>query len=81
MRKIILILGTIILLNGCAPNTNSVLGGNNENSVMVNTNILDRGKGPNHPPTLAKANEWCGQFNKTAKYLRNAFGGFMYACN
>ena len=80
MRKILLILGTIILLGGCAPNTVGVIG-NNENSVNVNVNILDRGKGPNYAPTLAKANEWCGQFNKTAKFIRNSFSGFMYSCN
>ena len=80
MKKLLGILAVSFILSGCAPNTTAVLG-NNENSVNVNVNIIDRGKGPNHPPTLAKANEWCGQFNKTAKYLRNSFGGFMYACN
>ena len=80
MKKVLVILAVSFILSGCAPNTTAVLG-NNENSVNVNVNIIDRGKGPNHPPTLAKANEWCGQFNKTAKYLRNSFGGFMYACN
>ena len=80
MRKIVLIIGTIILLNGCAPNTVGQTG-NNENSVNVNVNVLTKSKGPNHPPTLAQANAWCGQFNKTAKYLRSFYGGFTYTCN
>ena len=80
MKKLLGILVLGLFLSGCAPNT-SALNRNNENSVVVNTNILDRGKGPNYPPTLAAANEWCGRFNKTAKYLRNVFGGFMYSCN
>ncbi len=81
MKKVILIIGVIFLLSACAPNTTAIMSGNNENSVHVNTNIIDRAKGPNHPPTLAVANKWCGQFNKTAKFIRNSFGGFMYSCN
>ena len=80
MKKILGILLVSFVLSGCAPNTVGVIG-NNENSVNVNVNILDRGKGPNYEPTLAKANEWCGQFGKTAKFIRNSFSGFMYSCN
>jgi len=80
MKKVILILGTIILIAGCAPNTIGVFG-NNENSVSVNTNWSDRSKGPNYGPTLNVANQWCGQFNKTAKYIRKTIDGFMYSCN
>tara|TARA_Y100000310_G_C20263899_1_gene614924 strand:- start:318 stop:458 length:141 start_codon:yes stop_codon:yes gene_type:complete len=28
----------------------------------------------------SKANEWCNQFNKTAKYLKKTFGGYQYLC-
>ena len=56
------------------------LGGSNENNVTIDLNLLDRSKGPMHPPTLARANQWCNQFNKTAKYLKKTFGGFQYAC-
>ena len=79
MKKVILIIGTIFLLSGCAPQVNP-LEGSNENNVTIDLNLLDRSKGPMHPPTLARANQWCNQFNKTAKYLKKTFGGFQYAC-
>ncbi len=79
MKKVILIIGTIFLLSGCGPQVNP-LGGSNENTVTIDLNLLDRSKGPMHPPTLARANQWCNQFNKTAKYLKKTFGGFQYAC-
>ena len=79
MKKVILIIGTIFLLSGCAPQVNP-LGGSNENNVTIDLNLLDRSKDPMHPPTLARANQWCNQFNKTAKYLKKTFGGFQYAC-
>ena len=79
MQKFIVILITGLLLNGCAPQVNP-FGGNNENNVTIDLNILDRQKGPKHPPTLARANQWCNQFNKTAKYLKNTFGGYQYLC-
>tara|TARA_B110000977_G_scaffold67309_1_gene91413 strand:+ start:595 stop:846 length:252 start_codon:yes stop_codon:yes gene_type:complete len=80
MQKFILILITGLLLNGCAPQI-SHFAGNNENNVTIDLNILDRQKGPKHPPTLARANQWCNQFNKTAKYLKhNNWGGYQYLC-
>ena len=80
MRKIILILGTIILLGGCAPTTGWI-SSNNENSVEVNVNIIDRGKGGMHPATLAVAEKWCGNYGKKPKYLKQTINGFLYSCN
>tara|TARA_B100000579_G_C22040035_1_gene492159 strand:- start:131 stop:373 length:243 start_codon:yes stop_codon:yes gene_type:complete len=80
MKKLLGIVVLGLLIGGCAPNTVGQTG-NNENSVNVNVNIITKSKGPNHPPTLAQANAWCGQFNKTAKYLRSFYGGFTYTCN
>ena len=69
MKKVILIIGTIFLLSGCAPQVNP-LGGSNENNVTIDLNLLDRSKGPMHQPTLARANQWCNQFNKEASLLK-----------
>ena len=79
MKKAIAIIVLGLFLVGCAPQVNP-LGGSNENNVTIDLNLLDRSKGPMHPPTLARANQWCNQFNKTAKYLKKTFGGFQYAC-
>ena len=78
MKKLLRIVVLSLLLGGCAPQFG--LGEHNENTVTIDLNILDRQKGPMHPPTLAKANEWCNQFNKTAKYLKKTFGGYQYLC-
>ena len=80
MRKIILILGTIILLGGCAPTT-GIFSSNDENSVEVNVTLLDRGKGSMHPPTLAVAEKWCGNYGKKPKFLKKTINGFLYSCN
>ena len=75
---VFLILG--IIISGCAPTT-GFINSNNENSVEVNVNIIDRGKGGMHPPTLAVAEKWCAQHGKTPKYLKQTLNGFLYACN
>ena len=80
MKEKILIIATIFLLSGCAPQVDAFPGSKNENVVTVNTSILDKGKGPMYGPTLAAANKWCGQFNKTAKYLKATLSGYQYAC-
>jgi len=80
MRKILLILGTIILLNGCAPTT-GIFASNDENSVEVNVTLIDRGKSPMDPKVFSVAERWCGQYNKKPKFVKKTINGFLYACN
>ena len=80
MKKIFGIISTIFILSGCTSAVDPMPGSKNENVVSINIPWEDRGKGPMYGPTLAVANKWCDQFNKTAKYLKNTFSGFQYVC-
>ena len=80
MKIIFFIVILVFTITGCAPNRYGTIG-DNENSVSVNVNIFDKAKGPNNPKTIKVANDYCAKFNKTAKFLKEDFYGYVYTCN